>query len=268
MKNAYAAYKRLMSFDPYAVKDFLKAHALMMKRLIKEAGKFRSGDVAVFDGTVPVHIGTRPQFVPALVEELFAWARDSSLHPALKSAVLHYEIETIHPFADGNGRMGRLWQMLVLAQWNPLFAWIPMESLLYRSRPGYYRAIEAARHDNDAAVFIEFTLAAVLRSIVEQEKRQVKHYDEHQVEHYDKRYVGLSAAQRTLLSAMGSAELSRRELFDRIGIRGDSRAYRRHIEPLIAAGLIEMTLPNKPKSRLQKYRLTEKGRAAFGEISF
>ena len=159
--------------------------------------------------------------------------------------------------------MGRLWQTLLLARWNPLFAWIPMESLLYRDRPGYYRAIEEARHDNDAAAFIEFTLAAVLHSIVEQEKRQVEHYDEHYVEHY----VGLSAAQRTLLCAMGNAELSRRELFDRLGIQGDSRAYRRHIEPLIAAGLIEMTRPDTPKSRLQKYRRTEKGRAVCGEIS-
>ena len=263
VKNAYAAYDRLMSFDPYAVKDFLKAHALMMRGLIKEAGQFRNGDVAVFDGTVPVHIGARPQFVPMLVEELFTWARASSLHPVLKSAILHYEIETIHPFADGNGRMGRLWQMLLLAQWNPLFAWIPIESLLYRQRPEYYRAIEEARHNNDSAVFIEFKRAAVLRSIIEQEKHQVEHYDEHDVEHY----VGLSDAQCTLLRAMSSAELTRRELFGRLGIRGDSRAYRRHIDPLISAGLIEMTLPDKPKSRLQKYRLTEKGRAACGEIS-
>lgn len=138
-----------------------------------------------------------------------------------------------------------------------------MESLLYRNRPEYYRAIEAARHDNDCAAFIEFTFAAVLRSIIEQEKHQVEHHDEHYVEHY----VGLSDAQRALLRAMGGAELARRELFDRLGIRGDSRAYRRHIEPMIAAGLIEMTLPNKPKSRLQKYRLTEKGHAACGEIS-
>jgi Fic family protein len=90
---------------------------------------FRTGDVGVFDGDIAIHVGARPQFVPELVAQLFQWAASSDLHPVLKSAVIHYEIETIHPFADGNGRIGRLWQTLVLAKWNPLFAWIPMVSI-------------------------------------------------------------------------------------------------------------------------------------------
>lgn len=162
VKNAYEAYDRIMTFAPYAVKDFLKAHKLMTQGLVKEAGKFRSGDVGVFDGERAIHIGARPQFVPGLVEELFDWARDSELHPCLKSAILHYEIETIHPFADGNGRMGRLWQTLLLAQWNAVFAWIPMESVLYKNRLQYYQAIEDARKADDSGVFIEFTLLALL----------------------------------------------------------------------------------------------------------
>jgi Fic family protein len=133
IKNAYEAYDKIMTFNPYAVKDFLKAHKLMTDGLVKEAGKFRSGDAGVFEGGKAVHIGARPQFVPKLIKELFEWAKASKLHPALKSAILHYEIETIHPFADGNGRMGRLWQTLVLAKWNAIFAWIPMESALYQN---------------------------------------------------------------------------------------------------------------------------------------
>ncbi len=116
VKNAYEAYDTIMDFNPYAVKDFLKAHKLMTQGLVEESGKFRSGDVGVFAGGVAVHIGARPRFVPQLVEDLFAWARSSELHSVLKSAILHYEIETIHPFADGNGRMGRLWQTLLLAK--------------------------------------------------------------------------------------------------------------------------------------------------------
>jgi Fic family protein len=96
------------------------------------------------------------------MEDLFRWAEESDLHPVLKSAILHYEIETIHPFADGNGRMGRLWQTLLLAKWNPLFAWIPMESVLYENTPLYYQAIQDARRANDSGVFIEFTLSALL----------------------------------------------------------------------------------------------------------
>jgi Fic family protein len=93
----------------------------MTDGLVKESGKFRSGDVGVFDGDVAIHVGARPQFVYGLIEELFAWAKDTDLHPVLKSAVLHYEIETIHPFADGNGRMGRLWQTIITCQVEPDF---------------------------------------------------------------------------------------------------------------------------------------------------
>ncbi|WP_010259698.1 Fic family protein [Treponema primitia] len=173
VKNAYEAYDKIMTFDPYVISDFLKAHDLMTQGLVKESGRFRSGDVGVFDGNKPVHIGARPQFVPQLMEELFGWAKESELHPVLKSAILHYEIETIHPFADGNGRMGRLWQTLLLAKWNTIFAWIPMESVLYQNRPQYYQAIEDAREANDSAVFIEFTLSAILDIIGIQAKRQL-----------------------------------------------------------------------------------------------
>jgi Fic family protein len=170
VKNAYEAYDKIMMFDPYAIGDFLKAHKLMTDNLVKESGKFRGGDVGVFGSGVAVHIGARPQFVPQLMEELFVWAKESELHPVLKSAILHYEIETIHPFADGNGRMGRLWQTLLLAKWNAIFAWIPMESVLYQNRPQYYQAIEDARKANDSGVFIEFTLSALFDIISAQEK--------------------------------------------------------------------------------------------------
>jgi Fic family protein len=170
VKNAYEAYDRIMAFDPYAVGDFLEAHKLMTDGLVEESGRFRSGDVGVFDGDVVVHIGARPQFVYGL----FEWARGSELHPVLKSAILHYEIETIHPFMDGNGRMGRLWQTLLLAKWNAIFAWVPMESALYQNRPQYYKAIEHARKANDSGVFIEFTLSALLDILLAQEKCQLE----------------------------------------------------------------------------------------------
>ncbi|GHU82239.1 Fic family protein [Clostridia bacterium] len=251
VRNAYEAYDHIMTFDPYAIGDFLKAHKLMTQGLVKESGQFRSGDVGVFDGGVAVHVGARPQFVPRLIEALFGWASASELHPILKSAILHYEIETIHPFADGNGRMGRLWQTLLLAKWNTVFAWIPMESVLYQNRPQYYQAIEDARKANDSGVFIEFTLSAIFDSITQQEKHQVKHQDKHQVE--------LADTAIAVLKALNDKTLSRKEIFAAIGMNGDSRSFKRNIEPLIADGFIEMTVPDKPNSKLQKYRLTDAG---------
>lgn len=257
VKNAYEAYDKIMTFDPYAIGDFLKAHQLMTDGLIKESGKFRGGDVGVFDGDVAIHIGARPQYVPQLMEELFGWAKESELHPVLKSAILHYEIETIHPFADGNGRMGRLWQTLLLAKWNDIFAWIPMESVLYQNRPEYYQAIENARQANDSGVFIEFTLSSLYDIIAAQEKHQVRHEEKHQVQ--------LSDTQIEVLKALKKTTLSRKEIFTAIGMNGDSRSFKRHIEPLLADGFIEMTVPDKPNSRLQKYRLTDNGKAFIGD---
>ena len=253
VKNAYEAYDKIMTFDPYSIGHFLKAHQLMMDSLVNESGSFRRGDVGVFDGDVAIHIGARPQFVPQLMEELFGWAKESGLHPVLKSAILHYEIETIHPFADGNGRMGRLWQTLLLAKWNEIFAWIPMESVLYRNRPEYYQAIENAHHANDSGVFIEFTLSALYEIIASQEKHQVRHKDKHQVQ--------LNDTQIQVLKALEDKTLSRKEIFAAIGMNGDSRSFKRHIEPLLTDGFLKMTVPDKPNSKLQKYRLTDSGKA-------
>lgn len=255
VKNAYEAYDEIMKFDPYVVEDFLKAHKLMTQGLVKESGIFRSGNVGVFDGNVAVHIGARPQFVPQLMEDLFIWAKTSELHPALKSAILHYEIETIHPFADGNGRMGRLWHTLLLVKWNKIFAWIPMESVLYQNRPQYYQAIQDARKADDSGLFIEFTLSALYDIIKLQEK--------HQVERKDERQVDFTDMQTEILKLLARKALSRKEIFSAIGLSGDSRAFKRHMEPILAEGLVEMTVPDKPNSRLQKYRLTANGKASI-----
>ena len=165
VKNAHATYDRLLTLDPYDVGDFLEAHRMLTEGLIEESGRFRGGDVAVFDGDTPVHVGARPQFVPGLVSELFSWARESGLQPVLLSAVVHCEIETIHPFADGNGRIGRLWQTIILARWNRVFASLPMESAVFGHRPDYYLALRSSQRVNDATEFIEFSLGTILNVI-------------------------------------------------------------------------------------------------------
>jgi Fic family protein len=250
VKNAYEAYDKIMTFDPYEEKDFLKAHKLMTQGLIKESGEFRSGDVGVFDGDVAIHIGARPQFVPQLIRELLGWAKRSELHAVMKSAVLHYEIETIHPFADGNGRMGRLWQTLLLAKWNMIFAWMPMESVLYENREGYYQAIADARSANDSGVFIEFTLSALLNII----KTQVKQADEQTsysvsdkdefiekfVENADEfveKFVDNETQRSILRLLIAQPKISAKRIAGEVGM--SSRGVQKSIDVLKKRGLVE-----------------------------
>jgi Fic family protein len=173
VKNAYQAYEHLLEYDPFKVKDFLKAHQLMTSELVREAGHFRSQGVGVFEGTKLIHAGANYQFVPGLIADLFAWAKKSDAHPLIKSSILHFEIEFIHPFIDGNGRIGRLWQTLVLSRWNELFAWLPVETVVYENQQSYYDALETAQKAGDSEVFIEFMLNAILQALEELPNRKI-----------------------------------------------------------------------------------------------
>lgn len=167
VKNAYEIYERLDELNPYSVKDLLRAHKVMMENLISEAGTFRSKGVGVYAGTQLIHAGTPPQYVPDLIAELFEWMRMSTLHPLIKSCIFHYEFEFIHPFADGNGRMGRLWHTLILSKWKSFFAWLPMESLIHENQEEYYRALNEANNEGESTVFVEFMLETIAKSLLE-----------------------------------------------------------------------------------------------------
>ena len=138
VKNAYQAYEYLFEYTPYKVNDFLKAHKFMTSTLVNDAGHFRSQGVGVYAGTQLIHAGATYRFVPQLITDLFAWAKKTDLHPLIKSSIVHFEIEFIHPFMDGNGRIGRLWQTLILSKWNELFAWLPVETVVYENQQKYY----------------------------------------------------------------------------------------------------------------------------------
>lgn len=168
VKNAYDIYERMDELDPYSVDDLLMAHGIMMRGLISEAGVFRSGSVGVVDrdGRI-LHFGTLPNYVPGLVSDLLEWARESKLPMLIKSCVLHYEFELIHPFADGNGRTGRLWHTLMLSKWNPMFAWLPVESIVHDRQREYYAAINTSNTNSSSTEFITFMLSAIKTSIIE-----------------------------------------------------------------------------------------------------
>ena len=168
VKNAYEIYERLDELDPYSVDDLLTAHGIMTRELVEESGVFRSRPVGVVDqeGRV-LHFGTLPQYVPDLVMELLDWAKNSDIHMLIRSCVFHYELELIHPFADGNGRIGRLWHTLLLSKWNPVFAWLPVESMIHAHQKEYYAAINASNTAGESTVFIEFMLSTIKASLMD-----------------------------------------------------------------------------------------------------
>ncbi len=165
VKNAVQAYDLLLSLDSKSEKDLLRAHQLMMKDLVTRNGKYRDDGVGIFDGSEVVHIAPPADRVPALMADLFEWLKKSDVHPLIKSCVFHYEFEFIHPFQDGNGRMGRLWQTVILKDWKDVFAWIPVESLIKENQSEYYKSLSASDTNADSTIFIEFMLELLLRSI-------------------------------------------------------------------------------------------------------
>ncbi len=168
VKNAYEIYERLDELDPYSVDDLLTAHGVMTRGLLDESGMFRSRPVGVADaeGNI-IHFGTLPQYVPEAVENLLEWVKTADLHMLIRNCVFHYEFELIHPFADGNGRVGRLWHTLLLSKWNSAFAWLPVESIIHENQQAYYAAINASNAAGESTKFIEFMLSAIKASLTE-----------------------------------------------------------------------------------------------------
>lgn len=167
VQNAYEAYETMTKLNPYSEKDLLKAHKIMMDGLVKEAGKFRSKNVGVYAGDQLIHAGTPAKYVPELMEQLFDWLKESKLHPLIKSCIFHYEFEYIHPFADGNGRTGRLWHTLILAKWQEFYLWIPIETIIQEKQQDYYKALNASNNAEDSTIFVEFMLEAIRDLLIE-----------------------------------------------------------------------------------------------------
>lgn len=167
-QNAYEAYDALSIMDPYSLDDLLRAHKFMMNDLIKDAGCFRAGNVGVFDGEKLIHAGTPAHYVPELMQDLFSWLKTTDAHPLIASCVFHYEFEFIHPFSDGNGRTGRLWQSLLLQNWQSVFAWLPVESLVAQHQQEYYKALgDSGLSGGDSTIFVEFMLDMIEETLAE-----------------------------------------------------------------------------------------------------
>jgi Fic family protein len=167
VRNANAAYDAMEQWHPHRLDDLLAAHGLMMQALVDDAGCLRSGGVGIYRGEALVHMAPPPSRVPALVQDLLHWLERTEAHPLVASAAFHYEFEFIHPFSDGNGRMGRLWQTLILSRWQPMLAWLPVETVIKRRQDDYYAQLAESDQRGDCSGFIEFMLAAITDSLRE-----------------------------------------------------------------------------------------------------
>ena len=169
VRNAIKTYNLYPRLNPYSVKDLLLAHGIMMEALTDDAGHFRKTGVGVFAGTKPIHVAPPAHRVPTLIAELFEWLTKATDHLLIKSCVFHYEFEFIHPFSDGNGRTGRLWQSLILGKLHPVFEHLPIENMVYANQQGYYDAINRSTDATDSGIFIDFMLEEIYKTL---KKRQ------------------------------------------------------------------------------------------------
>jgi Fic family protein len=219
----------------------LKVHHVLMEGLIKESGCFRSGGIGIFAGTQLIHAAPQAKIIPKLIDDLVNWTKKSEAHPLIKSCVFHYEFEFIHPFADGNGRMGRMWQTLLLSEWKPLFAWLPVETLISERQQEYYNVLAIADKAADSTAFIEFMLVIIRDALKELlHTEQVREQVTVQVEN--------------LLSVLGDETLPTREILKRLGLKHRPTFMVNYLRPALNLGLIKMTIPDKPNSNLQKYK--------------
>ncbi len=242
VQNAIKVYDMIDSFDPYSIDDLLKAHSIMMDSLIDEAGHFRSSNVGVFsEGGTVSHVAPPHDLVFSLIDDLFSWLIESDTHPLIKSCVFHYEFEFIHPFMDGNGRTGRLWQTLILSKWNPLFKWLPIENIILQKRGDYYKAISDSTLEGNSNPFIIFMLQ-VIKETLEASSASIS------------KEIELTNSRLTkLMSVMEESPLSLVELMNRLHLKNRDSFRKNYINPALEAGLIKMTSPAHPQSKSQKY---------------
>lgn len=256
VRNAFAAYESMPDWQPSTRADLLSAHEMLMGGLIDDCGRFRRAGVGIYRGDKLVHMAPPPSRVAQLTEDLLAWLGDSDWHPLIISCVFHYEFEFIHPFADGNGRMGRLWQTLILSQWRPVLAYLPVEAVIRDQQDAYYAALSAADQLAEATPFVEFMLQALSLAL---EEAGLSESETDPVSDLVSDLV--SDPVRKLLSALhvnGPLKIS--GLMTEVGLAHKATFRANYLRPALAANLIEMTNPESPSSPAQKYRLTRHGR--------
>lgn len=241
VRNAIRVYDRYKEWNPFAKNDLLKAHALMMEALTDDAGKFRRGGVGVFAGSEMIHLAPATDRVPYLINDLFEWLQKSEDHLIIKSCVFHYEFEFIHPFSDGNGRIGRLWQSLLLGRWQPLFEYLPVENMIFSRQQEYYQAIARSSGEADSRAFIDFMLQVIYDSLKERKFADVLK-DRDDVGRNDGINVGINE-RKILMLLRDNERMSMKDLAEALNL--SLRQTERLMASLKRKGFIRRIGPNK-----------------------
>jgi len=254
VRNAFKAYEGLDTWTPWSKSDFLEAHKLLTENLIDESGIFRSTGVGIYQDKNLIHMPPPAERVPYLISELQQWLKNTADHPIIASTVFHYECEFIHPFQDGNGRLGRLWQTLILSKWNAVWAYLPVETQVRDNQKEYYSVLGESDKSGEATPFITFMVQLLKKSLV-QALENPQHERDSATSKGTK--MALSRHQDKLLNFC-KIERTIKEMMTHIN-RKDRTKFRNSIlNPLLKSGLLKMTIPDKPKSPLQKYIATDK----------
>lgn len=242
VKNAFSVYKMLPELDPFSLEDLLKAHGTMMHGLVEGAGELRTSSVGVINAQGKViHVAPPHDMVKELMEQLFDWLKTSKTQMLIRSSIFHYEFEFIHPFADGNGRTGRLWQTALLASWKPIFEWIPIENIIKDNQDEYYRAIGLSTAEGKSNRFILFMLKVIQKAVSEL-ARDTRGHQNH-----------ITSQIKALMSVVQSYPMTAAELMEKLGLKSRASFRKNYLQPALEAGLIAMTEPESPTSRNQRY---------------
>ena len=244
VKNAYAAYQELEKVDPYSLKDLKRLHGIMTRYTVEESGSFRKGEEGVFNGDQCIFMAPPARMVPGLMTDLFDWMEreQKTVHPLILSSVFHYEFVFIHPFADGNGRMARLWHTAILSKWKPVFVYIPIESQIEKFQDDYYKAIADCHKAGNSDAFIEFMLKQI-DDILEEISGQPAEEGEPLTEYVKK-----------MLAVMEfGVPYTSRAIMDKLGLKSKETFRKNYLGPAMALKMVEMTIPDKPRSRNQRY---------------
>ncbi|MEA3353068.1 MAG: Fic family protein [Campylobacterota bacterium] len=238
VKGAVELYDNLEKLDYQKEENLLKAHKLLMQNLLNNAGKYRVSNVGVGGKDGVTHIAPQAELVNKLMCELFEWLSNTKEHPLIVSSVFHYEFEFIHPFVDGNGRIGRFWQSLILYQYKSIFSFIPIESLVRDRQKEYYKALEDSGTLGESTPFIEFMLETILLAL--EQNDQVSDQVSDQV--------------KKLLDILNDEWLSVNEMMEKLELKHKATFRKNYLNPALELGYIQMKEPNSPRSPKQKYR--------------
>lgn len=244
VKNAIKTYEMYPHLDAFKENDLLKAHAQMMEAIIDHPGKYRRGGVGVFSEHGLVHMAPPADRVPYLMGDLFAWLKQSKDHLLIRSCVFHYEFEFIHPFSDGNGRIGRLWQSLILGKLHPLFEHLPVENMVFSNQQAYYDAITTSTQAADSGAFIDFMLSEILETLKNHQGEELNEVHDKIHDKVHDKYPDVSDSTWNVLHYISENNgASAKKIAEAVGM--SERMVRKHIATLKSAGILSRTGSNK-----------------------